>query len=254
MSTYVGKSMKFFIFLTLFILLVTILFHLTRRSRKVKKIRNEQIAIRNYVKNNFNSYREEYLLMENAVSQWSQYYNVTYANIYLNDWEIDKFIAFNKNRDRLIGFLNIVDNENRAEHFDKYYELHGIKDGNRWIFNLGDQTLLRRATYTPNAFKPLSFEKVSILARYFGNFFAREENGVLYFDETKIENYFSTSTIDRFEYINQKRTRAKVIFTLEEARKERTESVKPTEPPMTELRKKSVEIWTRVFSELDVLD
>ena len=234
-----------------------------KRLSKVAKVVRKEIAIRKYVEQNFSSYEDQYRILKDTITFWSSTYNSISASIYLNDWELDRLIIFNKERDKLIGFLSVVDTVSKDRYFDKYYFLRGIKDGQKWLFHLGHQTMLSRGTHKVDAFHPLSFNETRVLAHYYGSSFVKERNGVLVIDYERVEDLFSRiklggqfgqTAIETFKYFNHKRASIGVDFTLDEIVKIRKESTRPEEPPMTEQRNRSIEFWTRVFSELDVLD
>jgi len=235
----------------------------SKSKMQKKRVVKTERAIRNYIENNFDSYKKEYRILEDTVTQWSEIYNKITASIYLHEWELDEFIIFNEQRDKLIGFLTVIDTVLKGRHFDKFYRLRGIKDDQRWLFHLGPIILLSRSDHTDKAFSPLSFEKARILAHHYSSSFYKESKNNLVVDQDRFENYFSNrslgalngnSIVQTFEYYNQKRRNAKIAFSLEEVERERAEAITPEEPLMTEERKVSVDFWTEIFRELDALE
>lgn len=162
-----------------------------------------------YINNNFNDYADEYKIINDSVRFYVNSELEEYKNLYMQEWEIDSLVLFNKEKDKLYTTINNSSGIGKYGTSDAITELIGEKINGKWYFIQGASLVVPRDMYGKDEYHPLTFKELSQIARkeMFGDVLSKSNGKFIvneyWMNELFYNNGFGRSTWSFPKYKNQ---------------------------------------------------
>lgn len=165
-------------YVSLKIILISILFMMTPScSNNTKRIEKHNI-ISKYVSQNFDQYSTIHSEVNEIIKEMIKYKQKSIIDQIGHDYQIDSLMIFTKDQTKLYTTINTNFKEYRGSN-DMVQSLYGVKIGGKWHVYLGNQNLIAmRDGYKTNKYEPFTWEELSYVAheQMFGRYLIYSES------------------------------------------------------------------------------
>ena len=119
-----------------------------------------------YIINRYSTYKGEYEIINDSLRYYVSSFLKDYTSEYMYKWEVDSFVCFNSEKDKLVTSINSSSGKCNGCKMDDATKLLGKKINGKWYFFKGGGTLvIPRDMYGKDEYHPLSFHELSQIAR-----------------------------------------------------------------------------------------
>ncbi|HRD07468.1 MAG TPA: hypothetical protein PK037_07880 [Saprospiraceae bacterium] len=149
-----------------------------------------------YVQQNFETYKTVYDELGKSVDDMVLRHIESVRGQIGNEYQIDSFIIFNKERSKLFTTINTSLKKNYGAS-DLIQTLYGVKIKDRWYLFFGYNLIAMRDGYKKDKFKPLTWEELSYMAReqFFRQFISFDGNSSLVIHEDALNKFINAENI-----------------------------------------------------------
>jgi len=152
-----------------------------RPNQTIKNIIQNELLIREYIAQNFDSYNEEYNIVQDTLNEWVKMKYKQAHDLIFHNWQLDTLLFVNSSKDKLFGSILISTEKAKASTQEAIKRVNGLKVNGEWRIIIGSKKILLKGVYQRSKVSPLGFERMSIINHMgFGkSYFERRDGKVL---------------------------------------------------------------------------